>query len=495
MLQEPAVRPGSDAAARAASFDLLSVPIVGQFLKWRHSRKVLQIPLFLLSLLMIGHALFGPQLAPKNLGALLTWVHFRGMVVLVILLAGNLFCMACPFLLPREIARKWFTPQWEFPRFLRNKWPAVVLFVLVLFVYECFDLWSDPWWTGVLIVGYFLTAFVIDVLFRRASFCKYVCPVGQFNFLSATTAPLEVAVREEKVCTACRTKDCIKGTPASSEQENALPVLQRGCELALFQPRKVGNLDCTFCLDCVYACPHDNIGIFSRLPAAELIHRGPRSGLGDIEKRWDFTALAIVFTFGALLNAFAMISPVYALENWIANVTGIRVEWPILASLFAFSLVLEPALLLGLAGWVTRWLSETHEPVMNIIHRYVRSLIPIGFGVWLAHYGFHFFTGFLTVIPVAQNAAQRAVGWDILGEPRWQMGGLPENVVFPMEIGFLALGVLGSWLVAWGIARETTGPKPWAAFLPWACVHLLLFGAAFWMLSQPMDMRGTFLGG
>ena len=31
----------------------------------------------------------------------------------------------------------------------------------------------------------------------------------------------------------------------------------RGCELALVQPRKVGNMDCTFCMDCVRACPHD----------------------------------------------------------------------------------------------------------------------------------------------------------------------------------------------------------------------------------------------
>ena len=43
-------------------------------------------------------------------------------------------------------------------------------------------------------------------------------------------------------------------------------VLQRGCELALFQPRKIGNLDCTFCLDCVHACPHDNVGIGCRVP-------------------------------------------------------------------------------------------------------------------------------------------------------------------------------------------------------------------------------------
>jgi Fe-S-cluster-containing hydrogenase component 2 len=73
-------------------------------------------------------------------------------------------------------------------------------------------------------------------------------------------------------------------------------VIQRGCELALFQPRKVGNLDCTFCLDCVQACPHDNVGIISRLPAEELtcaIRCDPASGF--LSKRKDLAALVVVF--------------------------------------------------------------------------------------------------------------------------------------------------------------------------------------------------------
>ena len=94
-----------------------------------------------------------------------------------------------------------------------------------------------------------------------------------------------------------------------------LVVIQRGCELALFQPRKVGNIDCTFCLDCVQACPHDNVGIISRLPAAELMTDRMRSGVGFLSKRKDLAALASCSAFGALLNAFGMVSPVYALEH------------------------------------------------------------------------------------------------------------------------------------------------------------------------------------
>jgi ferredoxin len=499
---------------RRAPFDVLRVPLLGWFLRQRWSRAAMQVPVLLVGAIMILHAFLGPPLAPKNLATLLTWVHFRGLVVLVILLAGNLFCMACPFMWPRELARRLFSPRWKWPRALRNKWPAIALFVLVLFAYELFDLWASPLWTGVLIVGYFAAALVVDALFQRASFCKYVCPIGQFNFLSSTMAPLEVAVRDREVCTTCETKDCIRGRRAEPKATNALstgaplgtktpgqlPILQpaivqRGCELALFQPRKVGNLDCTFCLDCVYACPHDNVGILARVPAEELGVDGTRSGIGKVERRFDFTVLAVVFTFGALLNAFAMISPVYAVEQWIAGVTGLTVEWPILLSLFTVALVLEPAILLTGAAAIARRLAGLGESLWAIVNRFARSLIPIGFGVWLAHYGFHFFTGFLTVIPLAQHAALQAFGSPLLGEPQWQLGGLPDSVVVPLEIGFLSMGLLGSWLVSWMIARGLAPRRTWAALAPWAVLHLLLYVTAVWVMMQPMDMRGTFLGG
>ena len=499
--QTPPRRP----AQPRRSFDLLRVPLVGRFLRWRWSRTALQIPVLLLSLVMIGHAFWGPQLAPKNLAALLTWVHFRGLVVLVILVAGNLFCMACPFMLPRELARRLFRPTLLWPRALRNKWLAIGLFVGVLFVYELYDLWSNPWWTGMLIVGYFAAALVVDTLFRGASFCKYVCPVGQFNFLSSTLSPLEVAVRDHDTCVKCETRDCIRGvrgTAGSSGSSNGskddagqLPIIQRGCELALFQPRKVGNLDCTFCLDCVYACPHDNVGILARLPAEELSVDTTRSGIGRIDRRFDFTVLAVIFTFGALLNAFAMISPVYALEQWMADVSGLRVEWPILATIFTVTLVLEPALLMGGAALLTRRLAGVRDSMLGVVNRFARSLLPVGFGVWLAHYGFHFFTGFLTVIPLTQNAALQLFGTPILGEPQWQFGGLPESIVFPMELGFMGLGLIGSWMVAWSIAKNLAPRRAAAAALPWAALHLMLFAAAVWIMTQPMDMRGTFLGG
>jgi polyferredoxin len=353
-----------------------------------------------------------------------------------------------------------------------------------------FDLWGSPWWTAWLIVGYFAAALLVDALFKNASFCKYVCPIGQFNFAASTVSPLEVKVRDHGTCSTCQTVDCIRGTRAPDDE--AL-VLQRGCELALFQPSKVGNMDCTFCLDCVYACPHDNIAIETRLPGSELWEDTRRAGVGRFSKRTDLAILALLFTFGALLNAFGMVSPVYAVQSWLAERLGTTHEAPVLGTLFFIALVVEPVLLIGGAAYLTRWATKSSDKLLVVTTRFAYALIPLGFGVWLSHYSFHLLTGLWTFVPVVQQALLD-LGISVLGNPAWQLAGMPKELVLPLEFGFLGLGALGSMLVAYRIAARDYPERPVAAFVPWAVLSLMLWLAALWLLNQPMEMRGTFLG-
>ncbi|MDP9338518.1 MAG: FesM [Acidobacteriota bacterium] len=491
-MSTPSITAAVNGPLPTSDFDLLKAPGAGRFLKWRHSRTLLQIPLLVVSVVMILQGLFGPALAPKNLATVLSWVHFRGALVLVLLCAGNFFCLACPFMAVRNAARRFFKPWMNWPRVLRNKWASVALFVAILFVYELFDLWNSPWWTAWLIIGYFVAALVIDGVFKHATFCKFVCPIGQFNFVASTVSPLEVKVRDLDVCTRCGTKDCIRGR--RDQQGPDFVVLQRGCELALFQPLKVGNMDCTFCLDCVHACPHDNVGVISRIPAAELMSDPMRSGIGWFSRRRDIAALVMVFTFGALLNAFGMVSPVYALEKWLGGALHIKDEAPVLAVIFAFVLVVEPLVLLGLAAWLTKVWSGSARPVLPLAVRYSYALTPLGFGMWLAHYGFHFFSGLYTFIPVAQNAFA-SIGWVVFGAPAWRLTGIPPRFIQPMEMGFLLLGLAGSLLVAFRLAEEDSPRRIVAAFAPWASVSVILWLASMWLLYQPMEMRAMLMGG
>jgi polyferredoxin len=472
--------------------DLLRLPLLGSFLQWRHARLALQLPLLVLASVVVLHGLLGPQLAPRNLSTVLTSIHWRGLLIVALMAIGNLFCTACPMMLVRDTGRRLYHPARRWPRWLRGKWLAIVLLVVVLFAYELFDLWSLPRATAWLVLGYFGLALIVDVVFAGASFCKYLCPIGQFNFVASTMSPTELRVRDVSTCRACRTADCIKG------HYDAQParLVQRGCELGLFLPVKVGNLDCTMCLDCVHACPNDNIALTTRTPGSELLEARRRSGLGRLVQRTDLAVLAVVFTFAALVNAFAMTSPASAAERQLAAVLHVRSEAPLLGAIFLVALGLAPAVLLAAAAVITRGLAgDERSSLRQTIAPYAFALVPIGFGVWLAHYGFHLLTGGATVVPVAQSAAIDAFGRALLGEPLWRWVGMQPGTVFPIQLGFVLLGAAGSFGLVHATSLRDHPSAPTRASIPWLALVALITTTALWILSQPMEMRAvSFIG-
>ena len=115
-----------------------------------------------LALAVVADGLLGARLDPTQLATVLTWVHYRGLLVVALLAAGNLFCTGCPFVLVRDAGRRIRPPRLAFPRWLRTKWIGVALFVAVLFCYELFDLWALPRATAWLVLAYFASALVVD---------------------------------------------------------------------------------------------------------------------------------------------------------------------------------------------------------------------------------------------------------------------------------------------------------------------------------------------
>ena len=465
------------------SLNILHLPLLGHFLKWRHARLAMQIPVALAAAALIVDGLRGPQMGSMNLAGVLPWIHWRGVIILGLLAAGNVFCMACPFVLPRTLARRWLPGVGRWPRWLRSKWLAVGLLVLFLWAYEAFSLWDSPFWTAWIAISYFVLAFVIDGFFRGGTFCKYVCPIGQFNFVQSLVSPLEVTVRDPEVCASCKTKDCIRG-------RDGIP----GCELKLFQPRKVGNMDCTFCLDCIHACPHDNIGMSASVPGKQLWHDPSRSGIGKFSKRPDLAALVVVLVFGAFANAAGMTEPVLAWEARVGAYLGEPVPLAITSLFYFAALVVLPILLLSFTTMMSSFWSRASTSHIELATRYAFALVPIGFAMWLAHYSFHFVTSYETVVPITQRFFGD-IGWAGLGTPRWAAACCrpAPNWLPQLEIMGLDLGLLFSLYTGYRIAlTQSIGfGRTVMGFVPWALLIGLLFFVGVWLILQPMQMRGT----
>jgi ferredoxin len=464
------------------SFDLFRIPILGSLLRAKAFRRGMQAFMLILAILVLLDGFLGPQLSPTNLAGVLPWTHWRGFTVIALLFAGNLFCMVCPFMLVRDFGRRWLPAKWAWPRSLRNKWLPAFLLAFYLWAYEAFSLWNSPWLTAWIILSYFTAAILIDGLFQGGSFCKYVCPIGQFHFVHSLLSPLEVKVREPDVCRTCKTFDCIRG---ASEQ--------RGCELKLFQPKKKGNMDCTFCMDCVHACPHDNVGLIAVTPGKDLWNGEQRSSIGSYSTRLDLAVLVLILVFGSLANTAGMIAPVTSLLE--RGRLLFDLNRPVLLALFLLvGIFLIPGFFVYLAGLLSRRLGQLQVPLKPLISDFAMTLVPLGFAMWLAHFVFHLFTGSHLPIPVFQRIAMD-LHLPFLGMPDWGIASWAVPQLLDFQILSLDLGLLVSLYAGWKVAQRYHQSKNRSLLIliPWSLVYLLFFLVAVWLIFQPMDLRGTMM--
>jgi hypothetical protein len=385
--------------------------------------------------------------------------------------------MACPFTLPRDLARKFVAPHYHWPRRLRSKWIAAGLLAAYLWAYEAFALWDSPRATAWIMVGYFTTAFVVDSVFRGASFCKYVCPIGQFHFVHSLVSPLQVKVREPAVCESCSTHDCIRGNDR-----------KRGCELDLFQPKKTGNFDCTFCLDCVQACPQGNVGILRVLPGQTLIEDRRGSGIGRLMRRPDVAALVLILVFGAFLNAAGMTDPVMMwMHRWHARL-GVSSMVPIVSMFYAIGVLIIPGILAAACGWVSLHGARASAGWKELTCGFTLALVPVGFSMWLAHFSNHLVAGWSGLLPAVEKFFSRVSSG--VYPQAWMLMWMPS-----VDLLFLDFGLLLTLYVAWRVALQVTdtGPMALAVLAPWAVLAGALYSAGVWIIFQPMQMRGTMM--
>lgn len=509
--------PTAPRPATPTGFDLLRLPGLRRFARWRYARLALQLPLLLLALFVIVDGLTGRQLAPRNLATTSVWLHYRGFVVLALAFLGNAFCAACPLMLtrgPSRLLKGWLGREWRWPRALRSKALVIVLVLLFVYAYEAFALWSSPWLTAWLVIGYFLAALVVDVLFPAGTFCKHVCPLGTFNYALAHTSPTQVATVDPAVCDRCADKPCLHGRVSDDEsargawQARGLPVegARRsafvplsevvnangrgrfpGCETDLFVPALDSTMDCTLCLNCVRACPYDNVALRLRAPW--------REALAGAWRRRGFVSvalLALVLLWTGVMNAVAMTPPFFALADTLSLALSTRQEWLLLALLFALVLLAGAAATLGafalgsLAGGV-------REGPAALLRRWGSVAMVLAIGFWTAHYLFHFLTGALTIVPVFQHFFEYR-GLPI--DPNWRLAQLvPSRWLFFVGATIASLyGVMAMALAAARALRDFGPQRGVLAMWPVGLFALAVTVLQVLILAQPMEMRGTLLG-
>lgn len=535
-------------------FDLFRLPGLRRLARWKYARFAFQVPLLLLAVMVVIDGLTGRQVAPRNLATTSVWLHYRGLVVIALALFGNAFCAACPLMLTRGLTRRLerlLPRKLAWPRHLRNKWTVVALLLGFFLAYEVFDLWASPWLTAWLVIGYFGAALAVDVLFPAGTFCRYVCPLGNFNFALASVSPTQVAAVDPDVCRACEHKPCLHGRdtydrPPATPRAAFVPLADvvtpngsghfPGCETDLFVPTITSNMDCTYCFNCVRACPYDNVALRVRAPGRELA-RAPWARRG----RLAVLAMGVLLAYWGLMNALAMISPFFEIAERLAGWLGTRNEAILLFALYGVVTLagvittvaaamaadaIGNAMRARMSGSrtvptrgspgepgpassaspITASASRSHasasgrgasrRPRLSPIASFERwgyVVVALGFGFWGAHYLFHFLTGAMAIVPVFQHFFEfRGAAID----PNWRLAQMvPSGWLYPIQAAITAVYAVIAAVTAGRIGLRDYGRAGVVAMWPMVLYVLAFVVLQLLVLAQPMEMRGTMLMG
>jgi hypothetical protein len=264
------------------------------------------------------------------------------------------------------------------------------------------------------------------MIFERRAFCRYLCPIGGFIGLYAQTAPIELRIKDKRVCVACDGKPCYNGSTS-----------EYGCPWDVFPGGLAKNTYCGLCMECIRACPHDNIAVNVRAFSADLVK--PSTRLDEAFK-------AFIMLSSAMIYAGVLLGPWGSLKDAAYRVGASA--WFVYAAVFlAIILIIMPSLF---ALCVSRF-----ENIKTFKKRFAAlstCLIPLGLMFWVS-FSLSFVLTNATYI-LASLSDPLGLGWNLFGTAGAAWQPILTSVLTPAQTLALVGGLVWSARTAQKAAAE-----------------------------------------
>ena len=371
----------------------------------------------------------GTPVGNRNFSIVFVWIAWwAALILLAVPFFGRGWCSVCPIPLPGEWLQRGavLAPPERRPRRLNLRWPKVLRNIwlqnagfLLLALFSSILL-TTPGVTGIVLASMLFVAVALSLVFERRAFCRYLCPVGGFIGLYSQGAPVELRVKDRRVCAACDDKPCYNGSAAGY-----------GCPWGVFPGGLSRNTYCGLCMECIRTCPHDNIALRLRAFGADLGKPGAR--LDEAFKAFVMLGSAMIYAavllgpWGSLKNAaYHVGTPAWFLYAFVFLVVILAV----LPGLFTLGLLPVP----GLRAWKQRFATLS------------TALIPLGLMFWVA-FSLSFVLSNATYV-LASLSDPLGLGWNLLGTAGMAWQPLLTSLVAPLQTLALVTGAV--WTVQTG---------------------------------------------
>lgn len=190
----------------------------------------------------------------------LTWVFWEPSIILGSFVAARMWCAVCPIGAATGLMSRWGL-QRKVPGWLRDRgaWIPAAGVAAILWAQAAFAMESSIRATAALIWAILLPALAVGFWFKRRTWCRYVCPLGQLIGAVSTCSATELRGNPGVCGTHCRDHRCFVGTKDAS----GCPVFEGPFAIR-------SNTHCVVCFECVQACENSSPAWNLRLPGAEL---------------------------------------------------------------------------------------------------------------------------------------------------------------------------------------------------------------------------------
>ncbi len=405
---------------------------------------------------IIISGLAGSRVGSHNFAIIMVWIAWWTALKLgFIPFGGRSWCSVCPIPLPGDwLQQGGILGRGAHPRGLNLRWPKKLRRTwlqsagfLLIGLFSAVTL-TDPRVTGWVLLGLFVLSTALSLVFEKRAFCTTLCPIGGFCGMYARTAPLEIRAIDRQVCARHEVKSCYQA-----------------CPWGLYPVSFRDSSACGLCMECLRACPSDNLALNLRTYGSDITP-------GKHTFHLDETFLALVM-LGSVITFAAVFTGPWGWLKLAAFHVGSTAWLAYALAFLAINLALIPGLY-TLAVSLSRKLDHSAISLKHSLITHAQALLPLGLLAWIAFTVSFAFPKLNYVLGVLNDPL--GWGWHLLGQVNYSQTLDVSSFSPNLQVLLLLAGLVWSARVTLKLG-DSPKPHTWLINLP-----VLAFSLAFTLL-------------